>query len=141
MILSAVHSILQVAEYLYEEYYLTNKRLIIKKGIFSDNITDIPIEKLEGINLVQGFLGSLFNYGTICLLGLGGSRPCLIAVERPQMLRRKIDLVMEKNRTITIIQGNFPKPVEKAPKPAKPQMPEIFSYGTIVRQYGPRKKD
>jgi len=134
--ISVVHIITQIAEYACEEYYITNKRLIIKKGIFIDDITDIPIEKLEGLALIQGFWGSVFNYGTIRVLGLGGSRPCLITVEKPYAIRRKIDTVIEKNKAITVIHEEYPKPVRKD----EAIMPDIFSYGTLVRQLSPEKK-
>jgi|TergutMp193P3_1026864.scaffolds.fasta_scaffold85571_2 membrane protein YdbS with pleckstrin-like domain len=137
--LSILHAIMQIAEYANEEYCITNKRLIIKKGIFSDNITDIPIEKLEGLSIIRGFWGSLFNYGTIRILGLGGARPCIITVKKPYAVRRKIDMVIEKNRAITVINEDHPKPVVKVKEEVI--MPDIFSYGTLVRQLNPEKKD
>ena len=139
--LSVVHTIMQIAEYLSEEYYITNKRLLIKKGLFSDDITDIPIEKLEGLSVIRGFWGSLINYGTIRVLGLGGSRPCIITVRKPYAVRRKIDMVIEKNKAITVIHEGYPKPV-KIPKEKEEVIPpDIFSYGTLVRQLTPERED
>ena len=135
--LSAVHITRQLAEYASEEYYITNKRLIIKKGFFSEEITDIPIGKLEGLSVIQGFWGSIFKYGTIRVLGLGGSRPCIITVEKPYAVRRKIDMVIEKNRKITVIYEPYPKPVITTAE----ETPEIFKYGTLVTQLIPKKND
>ena len=135
--LSAVHTITQIAEFVCEEYCITNKRLIIKKGIFTDYITDIPIEKLEGLSVIRGFWGSLFHYGTIRVLGLGGIRPCLITVKKPYTVRRKIDMVIEKNRAINVIQEGYPKP--EIILKEEVIMPDIFSYGTLVRQLTPEK--
>ncbi|MCL1836102.1 MAG: PH domain-containing protein [Treponema sp.] len=140
LILSAVHLVMQLAEYMSEGYYLTNKRLIIKKGFFFENITDIPIQKLESLAVFQGFWGSLFNYGTIRILGLGGSRPCMIKVRKPYVVRRKIDMVIEKNRRITVIQKDFPKPVV-IEQPKKVIQPDIFDYGDVVTFFACQEKD
>jgi len=139
LVLSGINLVLRLVEYVNEEYCITNKRIIIKKGFFSENITDIPIEKLEGINIVQGFMGSLFKYGTIRILGVGGSRPCFITIEKPYAVRRKIDMVIEKNKAITVVQHPYPQPVVKVSEPVE-ETPDIFKYGTIVRQLGPSKK-
>ena len=133
LVLSAAYSVLQITEYFGEEYFLTNKRLIIKKGYFSNSITDIPIGKLESIAIIQGFWGSILNYGTIRIFGLGGSRSCMITIKKPYALRRKMDMVIEKSKAITVINEEYPEPVE-VPKVEEVIQPDIFNYGTIVRQ-------
>ena len=47
------------------EYYITNKRLIVKKGIVQRNTSEIRLVKCEGVMVEQSMLGRLFNYGTI----------------------------------------------------------------------------
>jgi uncharacterized membrane protein YdbT with pleckstrin-like domain len=47
------------------EYYITNKRLIVKKGIIQRNTSEIRLVKCEGVMVEQSILGRLFNYGTI----------------------------------------------------------------------------
>jgi len=138
-ILSGINLVLRLVEYVNEEYCITNKRIIIKKGVFSESITDIPIQKLESISVIQGFMGSLFKYGTIRILGLGGSSPCLITIEKPNAVRRKIATIMEKNKAIAVVQEPYPQPVVKVSKPDE-EMPDIFKYGQVVWQYGPPKK-
>ena len=46
------------------EYYITNKRLIVKKGIVQRNTSEIRLVKCEGVMVEQTMLGRLFNYGT-----------------------------------------------------------------------------
>jgi len=136
-ILSGVHANMQIAEYVSEEYYITNRRLIIKKGFFTDTITDIPIEKLEGLSFSQGFWGNLFKYGTIRILGLGGSRPCIITVKKPYAVRQQINTVIDKNKAITVVQKDYPESIVKTIT-CKPGLPE---YGPIATLFAPEKKE
>jgi len=140
-ILSGINLILRLVEYVNEEYYITNKRIIMKRGVFSENITDIPIDKLEGIKVVQGFIGSLFKYGNIIILGLGGSRPCLFTIEKPNAVRRRIDMVIEKRKAIAVVQEPYPQQIVKVTKPVEEIITDdIFKYGNIVKQFDHPKK-
>lgn len=47
------------------EYFITNKRLIVKKGIIQRSTTELRLAKCEGVMVEQSMLGRLFNYGTI----------------------------------------------------------------------------
>jgi len=118
------------------ELGVTNKRLIIKKGIIWLTITEIPTDRIESIYCVQGILGRLVNYGTIFISGIGGTMPAFYMVSRPYTLRRKIVDIIEKNKAITVIHGELP--VEEAPvveakaKPVAEKEP-LYRYGTFVR--------
>ena len=111
------------------EYGVTNKRLMIKRGVLRRVTTEIPIEKIESISCIQGLLGMIFNYGTIRVSGIGGSMPAFRMVGRPYALRRKIARIIEKNRAITVIHGDIPK--IKPPEPIEEE--PIYRYGTFVR--------
>jgi membrane protein YdbS with pleckstrin-like domain len=116
--------------YLSVEYGITNKRLIIKRGILRMVVAEIPIDRIEGIFCIQGLLGRIFNYGTIRISGIGGSMPAFCMVGRPYALRRKIAGIIEKNKTITVFHGGFPK---EKPVPEPVEEEPIYRYGTFVR--------
>ncbi len=46
-------------------YAITNKRIIVKKGIIGINYEDARIDKIQNIFLSQGIIGRLLNYGDI----------------------------------------------------------------------------
>ncbi len=46
-------------------YAVTNKRIILKKGIFNVEALEIILTKVEGVHIEQSFLGRLMNYGTV----------------------------------------------------------------------------
>jgi membrane protein YdbS with pleckstrin-like domain len=121
--------------YLSAEYGVTNKRLIIKKGILRVVVAEIPTDRIESIYCVQGLFGRIFRYGTICVSGIGGKMPVFSMVCRPYALRRKIVDIIEKNKAITVVYGEMSKVRPQArPKPEPKVKPEPISrYGTFVR--------
>lgn len=147
LILEAVHLFLQIVEYMNTEYHITNKRILIKRGFFSQRVMDIAIDKIETLALIQGFWGGVFNYGSICVTGTGGRCSALNVVSKPFAVRRAIDTIIEKNRAITIIhdESGIP-PVDElsleggTTRPSKApgeDLPEMFKYGTLIRVISP----
>jgi uncharacterized membrane protein YdbT with pleckstrin-like domain len=50
------------------EYIVTSRRVIHANGIFSKNILDSSLNKINDVILQQSMLGRIFNYGTIKIL-------------------------------------------------------------------------
>jgi membrane protein YdbS with pleckstrin-like domain len=117
--------------YLSTEYGVTNKRLIIKRGNIRLVIAEIPFDRIESIYCLRGIMGRIFNYGTICVSGVGGMMPVFYMVSRPFALRRKIADIIEKNKVVTVVHGGLPKP-EPVPKKEPAEEP-VYRYGTFVR--------
>jgi len=134
IILALIVFVWRIFQYLNTEYGVTNKRLIIKKGIIRVFVAEIPTDRIESLYCYQGILGRIFHYGTIFIAGIGGKMPVFSMVARPYTLRRKIIDIVEKNKTITVVQGDLPK---AKPAPSKPEVvvaeEPIYRYGTFVR--------
>jgi len=120
--------ICRIFMYICVEYGVTNKRLLIKKGVIRIVAAEIPIDRIESICCTQGLLGMILNYGTLRISGIGGSMPAFRMVSRPYALRRKIVRIIEKNKAITVIHGDLKPP---APEPVKEE--PIYRYGTFVK--------
>jgi uncharacterized membrane protein YdbT with pleckstrin-like domain len=54
--------------WLNEEYVVTNFRVIQLRGVFSKNVIDSSLEKVNDVKLAQTFIGRIFNYGDIEIL-------------------------------------------------------------------------
>jgi uncharacterized membrane protein YdbT with pleckstrin-like domain len=119
-------------QFLCTEYGVTNKRLMIKKGVIRLQTAEIPTDRIESIYCKQGLLGRIFCYGTVCISGVGGMNPLFFMVCKPYSLRLKIVEFVEKNKLINVVHGSLPRlaPV-KQPKPPKEEPPYLF--GTFVR--------
>ena len=54
------------------ELAYTNKRIITKYGVISRNTDEIKIDAIESIDVRQGILGRIFNFGNLVISGRGG---------------------------------------------------------------------
>lgn len=143
LIAALLFLIWKIVSFYLVQYSITNKRLILKKGVLTSTLVDMPIEKVESITCVQSLLGSIFNYGTILVSGIGGKLPRYSAIRKPHKVRRVINDILDKNRKITVTREELPRPVlVKTGKDGKELkiVPEI-QYGTFVTSYplGERK--
>jgi uncharacterized membrane protein YdbT with pleckstrin-like domain len=121
--------------YICVEYAVTNRRLIIKKGVLRVVVAEIPVDRVESIYCIKNIFGRMFNYGDIRISGVGGRGLVFNMVNRPYDLRRKIVDIIEKNKAITVIHGEFPK-VKPPTKPKSVEEEPVYRYGTFVRVLG-----
>jgi membrane protein YdbS with pleckstrin-like domain len=130
LILAMLVFVWRVFQYICSEYGVTNKRVILKQGVLRTVMVEIPIDRIESIRCTKNLLGMFFNYGTLCISGIGGTTQVFRMISRPYALRRRIVRIIEKNKAITVVHGEFPrlKPVE-----VKIEEEPIHRYGTFVR--------
>jgi len=119
----------RICQYLCTEYGVTNKRIILKKGVFRITVAEIPTDRIESIFCIQGIMGRMFRYGTVFVSGVGGKTLSFFMAARPYALRRKIVDIIEKNKTITVVHGDM----SRVKPPVKPVEEPIYRYGTFVR--------
>ncbi|HSB00418.1 MAG TPA: PH domain-containing protein [Anaerolineales bacterium] len=50
------------------EYVVTNRRVIQITGVFSKNVVDSSLEKVNDVKMSQSFFGRLFDYGDVEIL-------------------------------------------------------------------------
>ena len=72
------------------EFGITNKRVLIKVGFIRRNSLETLLQKVEGIQVNQGILGRIFNYGTILIKGTGGTGNPFHKIEAPMEFRKKV---------------------------------------------------
>ncbi len=78
------------------EIAITNRRLVYKRGLVARYVGEINIDRIEGVNVLQGILGRIFNYGRIMVRGMGIGEIVLPSIAEPLKFRRAI----EKARSI-----------------------------------------
>jgi len=79
------------------ELAVTNKKVIGKAGFIRRVSVDMPIGKLESINIDQGIFGRLFNYGKVSVRGIGGNNVTIPFISSPQYFRRTVMGLMDTN--------------------------------------------
>lgn len=82
--------IIPILEMKNDEFAITNKRVIIKTGWISRSIFEINHSKIESVNVDQSILGRIFNYGSINIIGSGGTKGIFHTIKNPFVFRSKI---------------------------------------------------
>lgn len=72
------------------EMAVTNKRVIIKTGLISRRTVELNLSKVENVAVDQGILGRMLDYGTITVVGTGGTREVFAHVLSPLQFRRAV---------------------------------------------------
>ena len=69
------------------ELVITDRRVLIKTGIVRRQSVEMFISKVESIAVDQGFLGRIFDYGTVIIRGTGGFEEPFEAIANPILFR------------------------------------------------------
>ncbi len=72
------------------EFGVTDKRVMIKTGFISRNTNETMLKKVEALNVDQGIIGRMLNYGTISVMGTGGTNNIFKGIKAPLDFRRKV---------------------------------------------------
>jgi len=76
------------------EMIVTNKRIILKKGIFIHTTNEIRLEKVESVNIKRNLGGILFGYGSIIFTGTGGKEVIFNGIPSIQEFKNKTDTII-----------------------------------------------
>ncbi|MDT3705980.1 MAG: PH domain-containing protein [Thiobacillus sp.] len=83
--------------YLTTELAITNKRVIAKFGLISRSTIEINLQKIESIQVNQGILGRVFNFGSIVVSGAGNPQAPIPGISSPLQFRRAFVDTQESN--------------------------------------------
>lgn len=70
------------------ELAFTNKRVIAKFGFISRQTVELNISKVESIQVNQGVLGRIFDFGTLIISGAGNPQAPIPGISNPMAFRR-----------------------------------------------------
>lgn len=77
------------------EYVVTNKRLILKRGIISRKSVESMLTKCEGVLLEQSILGRVLGYGTL-IVTTGGVTTKFPKIKDPVIFRNYINYQIDE---------------------------------------------
>jgi len=80
--------------YLFSSLTIKKTQVILRTGILVRQTIDIPLNKIESIDIRQSILGSMFHYGALVITGTGGTRQMVNYLNRPLTCRRYIEQLM-----------------------------------------------
>ncbi|OGI58831.1 MAG: hypothetical protein A2V58_00045 [Candidatus Muproteobacteria bacterium RBG_19FT_COMBO_61_10] len=75
------------------EQGVTNKRVILKKGIISRKTEEMKITSIETVEINQGIFGRIFGFGTVKITGRGISDVVFRGIDDPMAVKRQIESI------------------------------------------------
>ncbi len=75
------------------ELGVTNKRVILKKGIVSRKTEEMKISSIETVEIIQSVIGRMLGFGTVKVTGRGISDLLFKNIDNPMDVKRKIESV------------------------------------------------
>jgi uncharacterized membrane protein YdbT with pleckstrin-like domain len=77
-------------------YAMTNRRVLLKNGIFQRQLVEIPLQEVESIQIEQGSIGKLINFGTLVVARKNDEPESVPLISRPEHCLAVSNQVMEK---------------------------------------------
>jgi uncharacterized membrane protein YdbT with pleckstrin-like domain len=75
------------------EQGVTNKRVILKKGIISRRTDEMKLTSIETVEIDQGVIGRMLGFGKVRLTGRGTSDFVFRNIDDPMSVKRQIESV------------------------------------------------
>ncbi len=94
IVFSIVWVIMVWLTYHFSSLIIKSNQVILCSGILVRKTLDIPLSKVESIDIRQSILGSLLQYGSLIITGTGGSRQFINNIAKPLTCRRYIEQLM-----------------------------------------------
>jgi len=73
------------------EICLTSDRLVLKRGMIARHVAEINVDRIEGVDVAQGMLGRMMNFGFVAVRGMGVGEIVLPQIAEPVNFRRAIE--------------------------------------------------
>jgi uncharacterized membrane protein YdbT with pleckstrin-like domain len=80
--------------YYFSSLTIKTNQVILRTGVVVRQTIDIPLSKIEAIDIRQSILGSILRYGMVCITGTGGTRRVINYLNNPLTCRRYIEQLM-----------------------------------------------
>ncbi len=96
MLVGLIWSVLMWLTYQFSSLTIKKKQVVLRTGILVRQTIDVPLSKIESIDIRQSIIGSLFKYGSLVITGTGGTRQSMGYVARPLTCRRHIEQLMHE---------------------------------------------
>jgi uncharacterized membrane protein YdbT with pleckstrin-like domain len=72
------------------EVAISDRRVLIKKGLFSERSVEVLLPKVESIGINQSVMGRMLGYGSVIVRGTGGTLETFDKIRQPSEFRRQV---------------------------------------------------
>lgn len=96
ILIPTVCAIVESINFPFTELGVTDRRIIGKTGVFSQNIMDIPLNKIQSVSVYRPFIGRILGYGTIRIITAAGTRFRYDGVKHPEAFKNIVMDVLDQ---------------------------------------------
>lgn len=93
---AVLYIVMTAVTYYFSSVTVKTKQVILRTGVLVRQFVDIPLNKIETIDIRQSIMGSIFGYGSLLITGTGGTRHLISYLNNPLACRRHIEELMNK---------------------------------------------
>src|SRR5512138_2876281 len=86
--LGLIFLVMAYVRYKSTELAVTTKRVIVKHGFIRRQTVEINLSKVESIQVDQGVVGRMFDFGTLVISGTGTSHAPITGISAPMAFRK-----------------------------------------------------
>jgi uncharacterized membrane protein YdbT with pleckstrin-like domain len=107
----AIAAVILIATYIKRQssdFAVTNKRVMMKVGVFSTRSIELVLNKVEAIRVNQSLMGRIFGYGDIVVTGSGGTQEAFSHIQGPLGFRRAVQSVTDTQTGVAQNAPNSP---------------------------------
>lgn len=97
--LAVLQVILVVMNYYTCLYQVTTRRATLKTGVLRVHSVEVLLVKVESIVVEKSIVGNLLGFGTLIVIGTGGTREAFHDIDEPEFFRQAVYDQIEANRT------------------------------------------
>jgi uncharacterized membrane protein YdbT with pleckstrin-like domain len=72
------------------EIAVTDRRVILKRGLIRRHTVEMNMQKVESVDVDQSLVGRIFNFGNVTIRGTGSSFEVLRKIDSPLKLRTTV---------------------------------------------------
>ncbi len=80
------------------EFVVTDQRIIVKTGFISRNTAELNHRNVESVNLDQGIIGRILNFGSLEINGTGAGVSPIPWVDHPLEFRKQVLEIVQRGR-------------------------------------------
>lgn len=78
------------------EMAVTNRRVVIKQGLVNRKTIELLLNKIETIEVTEPMVGRMLGYGSITIIGTGGTSEPFHKIAHPLRFRSEVQQQLEK---------------------------------------------
>lgn len=90
----------------YTEIAITNKRLVVKRGVVSRETVELPLFRIESVIVEQSFSERLIDAGSVGVHGIGSLMAPIRFIDHPMQFRNNLNQAIAEAKQFGIVQIN-----------------------------------